>query len=342
MSFIETSNTRFSLNGKPARFTGTNAYYLGWVSTEMVHQTLDAAVELGIQVLRTWAFLDELKEGVIYQSWTGGAAQYNEDGLKKLDYVIAAAGARGLRLILPLVNNWKDLGGVPAYQTWLGLAAPQEFYADPRARNAYKNWCRMLITRVNSVSGIAYKDDPAIFAWELTNEARCDGNPPALLRWVDEMSHFIKEIDGNHLVAAGDEGFFNRLFPMTQFYDGSHGVDFDRFLQLDAIDFGTLHLYPWDQPAAFGSKWIAQHARAGARWNKPVMLEEYGWDKEGRNGVFEQWLATVREVDLAADLFWMLAVGDYYNDGFTFYPATVPAVIREHVRWSKSRSAELL
>ena len=347
MSYVKTSGTKFELDGRKLRFTGTNSYYLGWVSRRMVDATFDGAKDLGIEVLRTWAFLDEPKNGVVYQSYNNGPV-YHEDGLAKLDYVLASASARGIKLILPLVNNWKDMGGIPAYQGWLGLATPQQFYSDEKARETYIGWCRTLITRVNTITGIAYKDDPTIFAWELTNEARCDGDARAILRWVDEMSHAIKTIDANHLVAVGDEGFFNRLWPMQEFYNGSHGSDFDQFLQVDAIDFGVMHLYPWEQPASFGSKWITQHANSGARWKKPVVLEEYGWvEPTARNDVYARWLQTVREVDLAGDMFWMFAVANddgtpYYDDGYTFYPTTVPDVIREHIRWSASRSSALL
>lgn len=336
MSYVSTQGTKFQVSGRTTRFTGTNSYYLGWASREMVDATFQTAAALGIEIMRTWGFLDEPKNGVVYQTWENNAPRYHEDGLAKLDYVVAQARQYGIKLILPLVNNWKDMGGIPAYQSWLGLATPQQFYSDAKARQAYKDWCRTLVTR--------YKDDPTIFAWELANEARCDGGAPALLRWVDEMSRYLKTIDSNHLVAAGDEGCFNRLFTRNQYLNGSHGADFDQFLQLDAIDFGTFHLYPWEQAdASFGSKWIERHASAAARWNKPAMLEEYGWtDKVTRGDVYAKWLETVRKTDLAGDLFWMLAVGDYYDDGYTFYPATVPDVIREHIRWSKARSSELL
>ena len=343
MSFVQTSGTSFSLDQGKTRFTGTNSYYLGWVSRRMVDATLDSARNLHQQVIRTWAFLDgEPHNGVVYQSWNAEtqSAKYHEDGLARLDYVIAAAAERGIRLILPLINNWKDLGGVPAYQNWLGLATPQDFYSDKRAADLYRNWCRQVIERVNTITGIAYKDDPTIFAWELTNEARCEGDPPSLCRWVDQMSRFVKKLDSRHLLAVGDEGFFNRLWPFQKFHNGSHGADFDQFLQLSAIDFGVFHLYPWDQPEDFGCRWIEQHARSGARWNKPVMLEEYGWtDRERRNDVYAKWLETVRKTNLAADLFWMLAVNNddgtpYWDDGFTIYPDNVPQVILDHVQWS--------
>lgn len=57
----------------------------------------------------------------------------------------------------------------------IGPTAPVEaFYYDCRPRDAYKKYAHMLITRKNTITGLLYKDDPAIFA--------C-GPPPSALRF---------------------------------------------------------------------------------------------------------------------------------------------------------------
>jgi mannan endo-1,4-beta-mannosidase len=194
---------------------------------------------------------------------------------------------------------------------------------------------------VNPVTGVAYRDEPAIFGWELANEARCQrGGIPLLKRWIEEMSEHIKSIDSNHLVGLGDEGFFKRRFQSKWWLDGSQGYDFDEFLRIPSIDFAGFHLYPESlgvEPS-YGNDWIEQHCESGDKAGKPVILEEYGLkDQAARNDVYSEWLATARKHRVASDLFWMLADkrddGTLYPDydGFTVYSDTLPKAIRDHL-----------
>ena len=65
---------------------------------------------------------------------------------------------------------------------------------------------------MNCFNGKIYKDDPTIFAWELANEPRAEGDQSGniLNEWITEMSAYIKSIDDNHLVTTGVIGFYNK------------------------------------------------------------------------------------------------------------------------------------
>ena len=74
---------------------------------------------------------------------------------------------------------------------------------------AYKNYITKIVTRKNSITGVAYSADPAVFAWELANEPRTSqgyedalGLPRgSLIRaWVGEMAAFIRSLDSHHMV----------------------------------------------------------------------------------------------------------------------------------------------
>ena len=145
MAFVQARSTQFTLSDQPFYVAGTNNYYLPYKSNLMVNAVLDAAQGLGLKVIRTWGFLDigsldgsvlsikppGPKEGVYFHYWDPQTAQpaFNDGpaGLEHLDYVVYAAAQRGLRLILPLVNNWQDFGGMDQYVTWYGLNSHQDF-----------------------------------------------------------------------------------------------------------------------------------------------------------------------------------------------------------------------
>ena len=337
--FVQRSGSRLTLDGKPFRFAGTNNYYLEYADQVMTDAVLDKASASGSTVMRTWAFFDVPSatdhgdKGVYFQYWDGAKPAFNDgaDGLAKLDHVVAQAKAKGLRLIMPMTNNWSSFGGMDQYVAWAGGTHHSDFYTDPVIRGWYKDWVAHLLNRVNTVTGIAYKDDPTIMAWELANEPRCVGSgqfskDPAcsvatLTPWVDEMSTYVKSIDSKHLVGTGDEGFLNIPGVKGDWTrDGSEGVDSQAFAALTNIDYMSYHLYPdnWGKSFDWGTQWIADHSAAARTVHKPSILGEYGvGDRSVRNPVYQKWTDTFRRTGGTGALFWILS--DVQTDG-TLYP----------------------
>ena len=51
------------------------------------------------------------------------------------------------------------------------------FFSNPTALQLYQNHLNATANRVNSITGVVYKNDPTIFAWDLLNEPRCTCYP---------------------------------------------------------------------------------------------------------------------------------------------------------------------
>jgi mannan endo-1,4-beta-mannosidase len=212
----------FEYQGKPFCYAGANNYYLAYKPRPMVDDVLTSAKELGFPVMRLWGFVDigsldgsvksvdpnsdpdGKKDGAYFQYWDSKLKRpvVNEgpDGLQRLDYALAKAGELGIKLIVVLTNNWSDFGGMDQYLSWFGRDEHHEFYTAPEVRAAYKNWIATLVHRRNSINGKLYRDDPAIFAWELANEPRCKGTGPAssgwtnqtIVTWASEMTSYLR------------------------------------------------------------------------------------------------------------------------------------------------------
>lgn len=100
------------------------------------------------------------------------------------------------------------------YVAWSSTAEIREdFYTDEQCKTMYRNHLLKMVNRVNTYTNVAYRDDPTIFAWQLTNEGRSLQGNEILKNWIDEMSEFLKSIDPNHLVGSGTEGFFDEESP---------------------------------------------------------------------------------------------------------------------------------
>jgi mannan endo-1,4-beta-mannosidase len=345
--FVRAEGTQFQVGNQPFPVVGVNSYFLAYCSDESRATVLGAAKQMGANVIRAWAFLnvDNRSPGsTAFQYLDNGEITIDggPNGLERLDALIAAAEQQGLRLILPLVNYWKDFGGMPLYLQWLGISGgAEQFYIVPAARTAYEKWVQAVLTRRNTRTGRLYSDEPAVMAWELANEPRCEvqGGRDIFLDWVGSMSRFVKDLDSNHLLALGDEGFLLHADTGDPLYNGSHGVDGEAVLGFGEIDFGTYHFYPsaMGHPNDFGETWINDHVASAARANKPAVMEEYGLGLSntltaaGRNQWYERWLGSVQQAQGAGDLLWMIGgtqpdVAGFHDEFTVLSGAEVPAL----------------
>uniref|UniRef100_A0ACD5YUR5 Uncharacterized protein n=1 Tax=Avena sativa TaxID=4498 RepID=A0ACD5YUR5_AVESA len=294
--FVRANGTRFMVGGRPFYSNGFNAYWLMYMGSDAADRskviaTLDQASRLGATLVRTMAFNDGGSNRPLQIS----PGVYNEDTFKGLDFVIAEAKKRGIYLILSLVNNWSDLGGKRQYVQWARdqghyLSSDEDFFTNGLIQRFYMNHVKRVLTRVNNFTGVAYKDEPTIFAWELMNEPRLlsDLSGKTLQVWITLMSAYVKSIDPNHMVEIGLEGFYGESVPDRKKFNPGYtvGTDFISNNRIPTVDFATIHSYPeqWvsrssnETRVEFMKKWMASHIEDAAKeLQKPLLVSEFGW-----------------------------------------------------------------
>ena len=229
-----------------------------------VDRQFDMAAAANLTVVRMFAF--PVLEGFNLQT---SAGKYNEKAAKGLDYVIAAAARRGLKLVIALANNWKynnfNTDAKCAYTNWTKTAKGcDDFWTDKAAIKLYKKNSERITGRVNTLTGIAYKDDPTILAWNLINEPRCEtpGCAPKLQSWIEDVSAHLKSVDPNHLITVGEDGFYQadncwadianpvprngykNQGPPGSGWPLATGQDFVPNHAPSSIDFLSIHMWP--------------------------------------------------------------------------------------------------
>jgi hypothetical protein len=248
------------------RFVGANMpglvlpydYWLG-IPERMVLPTpweqadgLKSLRQMGAGCTRTWNLPirhpDARREPWHYV-W--GPGEFNEGAFRTLDHLLAGANKYGVRVMLDLTADAGDyLGGVGTYAAHRGKPRAA-FFSDPEIKDDFKALIRHVLTRANTVTGVPYKDDKSILAWQFGNEMdRTKPGPEVQRAWQAEMAAYMKQLDPNHLIAYGQ-----------------------RFLPAEPdpnVDIVVQHFY--------GDDWVAwcRRARTATRGKRPLVVSEFG------------------------------------------------------------------
>lgn len=324
-TFITRSGSSLLLNGKPFRFSGVNIYWLGLEETEngvaypsrfRVDDALATASFMGATVVRAHSLGISTGCALCLKPT---ADTFNPTAFQYIDYAIQEAKAHHLRLIIPLTDNWRFyLGGKHTFTEWRGLANENAFYSNRAVINDFKAYVSTLLNHVNTYTGIAYKDDPTILAWETGNEL------VAPFDWVREMATYIKGVDSHHLLMDGNAA------------DAQYATTFSLNLKIPAVDLYTGHYYPPTISSFRAAVYQAQRA------SKVFIVGEYDWNTTDGNDL-SSFLSAVLNSGASGDMYWSIFPhDDQYgfvpqNEHFTLhYPGDTPdmrqrvAMLRAH------------
>ncbi|KAJ3680959.1 hypothetical protein LUZ60_015448 [Juncus effusus] len=355
-SMVERNETQLLTNNSPFIIHGFNTYWLMVfaVDKSTQHKISDVFAEAksaGLNTCRTWAFNDGQWRALQISPYN-----YDEEVFKGLDFVVSEARRHKIRLILCLCNNWEDYGGKSQYVKWakelgLDLNSDDDFFCDETIKDYYKSFVKAVLMRVNTITNIAYKDDPTILAWELINEPRCPSDPSGdiLQAWIEEMAAHIKCIDPVHLVGVGLEGFYGPSTPELvelnpNEYCGTDGTDFIRNHMVEGIDFASAHIYSdvWldhsneEDHLKFVQTWMDSHiTHSKDLLNKPIIFSEFGVslkDERFCSDFRHSFMDTVYETFTQRDeigggvIMWQLFPegADHMDDGYAVVLAKFP------------------
>ena len=310
--FVKVKDGHFVRHGQPYYYVGTNFWYGAILGSEgqggdrkRLCRELDKMKSLGIDNLRILVGSDG-KRGVktkVEPTLQEAPGVYNDTILAGLDYLLMQMEKRNMVAVLYLNNSWEWSGGYGYYLEQAGMGkAPRpdedgypafmnfvaKYASCEKAHQLFYDYVRFIIGRTNRYTHRRYVDDPAIMSWQIGNEPRAFSKEalPAFEHWLAEASSLIRSLDSNHLISIGSEGSWGCENDIACY---------ERICADRNVDYCNIHLWPYNWSWARQDhlvedlgvscqntkEYIDQHLDVCARIKKPLVMEEFGYPRDG-------------------------------------------------------------
>ena len=313
-SFVTVQDGQFMRGGKPYTYIGTNFWYGPILASDTesgdfgrLTMELDTLKALGLTNLRVLVGAQGA-DGVfsrVEPTLEKEPGVYDEALLVGLDRFLVELGKRDMQAVLYLNNSWEWSGGYGQYMEWATgekaliplidgyvpfMQQMARFQTCAPAQELFYNHVKAIVGRTNSLTGKPYKEDPAIFAWQIGNEPRCFSSEKEVqdgfIGWLTESARIIKQLDPNHLLSTGSEGVWGCEMSEELL---------ERVCRIPGVDYMTIHIWPYnwswaraeslteDLPSAIEKtgEYIGLHHRLAGKLGQPVVLEEFGFPRDG-------------------------------------------------------------
>ncbi len=206
-----------------------------------------------------------------------GIGRYNLGNAARLDAVLDAAWAQGIRVNLVINNHgqasaktdkeWKD----SPWNTENGgpLDQAADIFTDPRSLAAQDHLRRYIIAR--------FADHPAILGWKLWSEVNLTaGKGEPLVQWFTDASAAWRTLDPyHHLCAPHWSGSYRNVSV------GIAALDDIGYLCIDAYRGIDRNGSQWQPIVSLLDTSINDASRGLEKWHKPVLTTEYGLSGKG-------------------------------------------------------------
>lgn len=277
--FYRVEHGQIMLGDAPQYFVGANFWKGAVLATEdpgRLARELDSLKAIGVTNLRILA-VDPVWEGY--------------------DALFEQLRSRGMCAVMFMNNAWDWSRGFAYYLEEAGAGRQPVFVTDGyaayrKAMAEFSNNTKAQELSWEHVRAMVerYKDEPAVFSWQISNEPRCFTDNPAtkanFVKYIHNTAALIKSMDPNHMVSTGNEGTMG----CEEDYDL-----YKRINDCADIDYITIHIWPYNwswirehnvvegapDAAARVDEYITQHLQAAGEYGKPLIIEEFGYPRDG-------------------------------------------------------------